>query len=107
MFKIEKKEQPVVNVFDGVIRHTLVCGKDVLMARFEYEKGSKVPPHQHNHEQATTILKGKQKIIILEENGRQEFIVKMGDSYVVPAGFKHEQITLEDCITIDAWSLAL
>ena len=106
MFRIEKKDQPVVNVFEGVIRHTLVCGKDVLMARFEYEKGSTVPPHRHNYEQATTILKGKQKIIIQEENGRQEFIVKTGDSYVVPAGFEHEQISLEDSATIDAWSLA-
>ena len=51
MIKIEEKEQHVVEVFEGVIRRTLACGKDVLMAKFEYKKGSRVPPHSHSYEQ--------------------------------------------------------
>lgn len=106
MLKISKKDQPSVEVFNGVVRKTLVCGKDVLMARFEYKKGSKVPPHKHSYEQVTTILKGEQKIIIEREGKREEILIKSGDSYIVPSNFEHEQISLTDAVTIDAWSLA-
>lgn len=102
MVKISKKDQPVYNVFKGVVRKTLACGKDVLMARFEYEKGSKVPSHTHSYEQVTTILEGKQKVIIKDK----ELILETGDSYIVPANYEHKQISLEDSVTIDAWSLA-
>ncbi len=106
MLKINKTDQPHVEMFEGVIRNTLACGKDVLMARFEYKVGSKVPPHQHAFEQVTTILEGKQKIIIANNGMKEEIFVEKGDSYIVPAGFVHEQVTLEAAVTIDAWSLA-
>ena len=106
MPKIENKDQPTVEVFEGVVRCTLACGKDVLMARFEYKKGSKVPPHKHFFEQVTTILEGEQKIVIRNGNETEEIVVKAGDSYIVPADFEHEQISLKDSVTIDAWSLA-
>ena len=105
MLKIDRDKQPEVEVFEGVTRRTLACGKDVLMAIFEYKKGSKVPPHQHSFEQVTTILKGEQKIIIKNQEN-EVIIVKAGDSYIVPANFEHEQIALQDTETIDAWSLA-
>jgi quercetin dioxygenase-like cupin family protein len=106
MLKINKADQPHVEMFEGVKRNTLACGKDVLMARFEYETGSKVPPHQHAYEQVTTILEGKQKIIIDHNGSKEEIFVEKGDSYIVPSGFVHEQETLEAAVTIDAWSLA-
>lgn len=105
MIKIEEKDQHVVEVFGGIIRRTLACGKDVLMARFEYEKDSRVPPHRHSYEQVTTVLKGEQKIIIKSEDEEKVIVVKEGDSFVVPPNFEHEQIILEESITIDAWSL--
>lgn len=105
MLKIDRDKQPEVEVFEGVTRRTLACGKDVLMANFEYKEGSKVPPHQHSFEQVTTILKGEQKIIIKNQEN-EVIIVKAGDSYIVPANFEHEQIALKDTETIDAWSLA-
>ncbi len=75
------------------------------MARFEYKKGSAVPPHKHAYEQVTTILEGEQKIIIEKDEKKQEIHIKSGDSYIVPANFEHEQLSLADSITIDAWSL--
>jgi quercetin dioxygenase-like cupin family protein len=106
MYLIHKKDQPKVEVFKGVTRHTLACGKDVLMARFVYNEGAKVPPHKHSYEQVTAILDGEQKIIIEGEDSTEELIVKAGDTYIVPANFTHEQITLKESVTIDAWSLA-
>ncbi len=106
MFKISKENQPSVDVFEGVVRTTLACGKDVLMAKFEYKKGSQVPPHKHSYEQVTTIIKGEQKIIIEKDGEKREMIIKGGDSYVVPASYEHEQISLKDSVTIDVWSLS-
>lgn len=106
MLKISTKDQPEVEVFNGVVRRTLGGGRDVLLARFEYKKGSEVPPHTHSYEQVTTILKGEQKIIIVGEEETQQFKVKAGETYVVPANFQHQQKTLKESVTIDAWSLA-
>jgi quercetin dioxygenase-like cupin family protein len=95
----------VVEVFEGVVRHTLACGKDVLMAKFEYKKGSRVPPHTHSYEQVTTVLEGKQKIITKTEEGEKSIILKEGESCIIPPNHEHEQLILEDSVTIDAWSL--
>lgn len=105
MFKISEEDQPRVNVFNGVVRRTLACGKDVLMARFEYRKGSTVPSHRHSYEQVTTILEGKQKITIEREGKKEEIVIESGDSYIIPANFLHEQESLTDAVTVDAWSL--
>jgi len=83
ILKISKEDQSAIQVFDGVVRKTLACGRDILMARFEYKKGSKVPLHKHSYEQVTTVIEGKQKIIIQKE----EIIVETGDSYIVPGDF--------------------
>ena len=106
MIKISKENQPAIKVFEGVVRRTLACGKDVLMARFEYKKGSKVPPHKHSYEQVTTILEGEQEIIVMHNGEKKKITVKSGDSYIIPANFEHEQHSLADSVTIDAWSLA-
>ncbi|HDJ23963.1 MAG: hypothetical protein B5M54_03745 [Candidatus Aminicenantes bacterium 4484_214] len=104
---LKKDKQVKIEVFEGVTRITLAGGKDVLLARFEYKKGSRVPPHTHAYEQVTYVLKGKQRIIILCEDRKEDFIVEEGDSYLVPANHEHQQITLEETETIDCWSLAL
>jgi len=101
MLKISKKNQPKVEVFNGVTRYTLACGK-----KKKYEKGSMVPLHKHSYEQVTTILEGEQKIRIKGESKKEEFIVKKGDTYVVPADFNHEQITIKSSVTIDVWNLS-
>jgi quercetin dioxygenase-like cupin family protein len=105
MIKIEEKDQHVVEVFEGVVRRTLACGKDVLMAKFEYKKGSHVPPHSHSYEQVTTILKGEQKIIINTGDEEKVIVLKEDESCIIPPNHQHEQVILEDSVTIDAWSL--
>ncbi len=106
MIKIEKKDQLVVEVFEGVVRYTLACGKDLLMAKFEYKKGSHVPPHAHSYEQVTTVLKGEQKIITKTEEEEKTIVLKEGESCIIPPNHEHEQFNLVDTETIDAWSLS-
>ena len=84
MFVINKKDRREVEVFEGVKRHTLACGKDVLMAMFEYKEGSKVPPHRHSYEQVTTMLEGEQKIFIRSEEGK----TKLSSRRVIPISYQ-------------------
>jgi quercetin dioxygenase-like cupin family protein len=105
MIKIEEKDQHVVEVFEGVVRRTLGCGKDVLMAKFEYKKGSHVPPHAHSYEQVTTVIKGEQKVITKADKKEKTIVLKEGESCIIPPNHEHEQLVLEDSVTIDAWSL--
>jgi quercetin dioxygenase-like cupin family protein len=107
MLKIKINDQPEVEAFPGVKRRTLACGKDILMARFEYQKGAKVPLHKHAYEQVTAILEGEQRIIIKTGEGIEDIVVKSGEAYFVPANCEHEQIVLRDSVTIDAWSISL
>lgn len=106
MIKIREKDQHVVEVFEGVVRRTLACGKDVLMAKFEYKKGSRVPPHTHSYEQVTTIIKGEQKIITKNGDEEKVIVLKEGESCIIPPDYEHEQHILVDSVTIDAWSLS-
>lgn len=104
---VKIENQLKVEMFEGVTRTTLACGRDVLLARFDYKKGSHVPLHKHAYEQVTTVLKGKQRIIIHSEDHKEDFIVETGESYIVPAECEHEQLSLDDTVTVDAWSMVL
>jgi len=53
---LKKDKQVKVEVFEGVTRITLAGGKDVLLARFEYKKGSRVPPHTHAYVELSSLI---------------------------------------------------
>ncbi len=106
MIKIQEKDQHVVEVFEGVVRRTLACGKDVLMAKFEYKKGARVPPHTHSYEQVTTVIEGEQKIITKVGGKKKIIVLKAGESCIIPPDHEHEQHVPVDSVTIDAWSLS-
>ncbi len=106
MYKILKENQPRVEMFEGASRRTLACGRDLLMAKFVYKKDAKVPLHKHAYEQVTTILEGSQMIITKKNDKVEEAVIRTGDAYIIPPNTEHEQINLEDSVTIDAWSLA-
>ena len=76
------------------------------MAKFEYKKGSRVPPHSHSYEQVTTVLKGEQKVISKTDDEEKIIVLKEGESCIIPPNHEHEQVNLEDTVTIDAWSLS-
>ena len=105
---------------DAVMLYALGIGAGVEELDFVYEKNLKVFPTfaviptfdaifttvATAGLNLPTVLHGEQKIIIEGEEGTDEFIVKTGDTYIVPASFSHKQITIRDAVTIDAWSIA-
>ncbi|MDI6856718.1 MAG: cupin domain-containing protein [Dehalococcoidia bacterium] len=84
----------------GVVRRTLVSGERVTICEFTLTKGAVIAPHNHEHEQAGYVARGRLSFVIGGE-GRE---LCAGDGYVVPANVTHAVTALEDSIAIDAFS---
>ena len=43
----------------------------------------------------------------VEGEETEDFVVKSGEAYIVPANCEHRQIVMKDSVTLDAWSISL
>jgi quercetin dioxygenase-like cupin family protein len=64
-----------------------IPGHEAVVARVEIDPGSSVGRHTHPGEEISYILDGQADILI---EGQAPLHVKAGDSFVVPAGAKHD-----------------
>ena len=65
-------------------------------------KGSRLPTHQHMHEQITHIIEGELEMII----GDQQFVFTPGSVHVIPGNMPHSAYALTDCKVLDFFSPA-
>ena len=61
------------------------AGREVVMARAEFEPGAVVPKHTHPGEEISYVLEGE---IVTEVEGKPT-TYKAGDSFFIPAGTVH------------------
>jgi quercetin dioxygenase-like cupin family protein len=85
---------------EGIKLKTLVYGERTLFAEFRLEKGSKLPRHQHPHEQTGYLVGGRMRLSI----GEETFEVEPGDSWCIPSNIEHSGETLEDSIAVEVFS---
>ncbi len=76
------------------------CTKNVMMISYEWEKGGKMAPHDHQVEQISYVVEGKVKVTI----GDESFIAEKGDSYTEPKWTLHSMEALEPSVTIEVFS---
>lgn len=89
-----------VRILPGVEREIIGYGENLMIARFYLERGAVLPMHQHPHEQATTVIKGK-----LEFNLEGvESILEAGDALFIPSNAKHEVVALEESLVTDSFT---
>lgn len=74
------------------IERKYVYGQESMLAIFKMQKGAKVPLHQHPNEQTTYITKGSVKVDIQGKS----YLVKAGETLIIPANIPHEFVCLED-----------
>ncbi|RJQ56900.1 MAG: cupin domain-containing protein [Desulfobacteraceae bacterium] len=84
----------------GTRYKTMVFGEKTLMAEFLIEKGSRIPPHSHLHEQTGYLVKGRIRLSI----GTEQNELKPGDSWSVPGDIEHGAEALEDSVAIEVFS---
>lgn len=89
-----------VAVLPGVYRETLSTGKGLMIVRFTFDAGVKIPLHRHAHEQSSYIVKGMLRYVI---EGR-EMILGPGDSCIIPPNAPHEAEALEETLDINSFT---
>jgi quercetin dioxygenase-like cupin family protein len=62
-------------------------GREAVVARVEIAPGSSAGRHTHPGEEISYVLDGEAEILI---EGQPPLKVKAGDSFIVPAGAKHD-----------------
>ena len=94
-------DQNFKQVFDGVEIKTTVHGEQSLMTEFRMKAGSKLPNHAHDtYEQTGYLISGNVVLTI----GGEDFDLKAGDSWCVPAGVKHSADILADSVAVEVFT---
>ncbi len=72
---------------------------NLMVTRVVMERGARIPPHTHPHEQITVVVRGK---LEFELEGTRK-ILGAGEGVKIPSGAKHSAVAVEDCECLDAW----
>jgi quercetin dioxygenase-like cupin family protein len=84
----------------GVFMKPLTYGFNSLLCEFKFDKGARIPPHQHPHEQTGYLVKGSLRFF----GDEGETIVTPGCSWSFKGGVIHGAEALEDTIAIEVFS---
>ncbi len=87
-------------VMEGIEMSTLTWGEKTIMVRFDLQKGSIIPEHQHIYEQTGFVVSGRLKLTI--EGQTHEAVA--GDSWCIPSQAAHGAEALEPCVAIEVFS---
>lgn len=87
-------------VLPGIMMKTIVHGEKTLMTEFILKKGSKLPAHEHIHEQTGYMVSGKMLLTIGDETHE----VTAGDSWNIPSNISHSADIIEDSVAIEVFS---
>ncbi|MBD3304823.1 cupin domain-containing protein [candidate division KSB3 bacterium] len=91
---------PQKQLADGVQLKTLAYGDTMLSVEFRMRKGSRLPLHQHHHEQVGYLVAGKMRLTI----GEEQYEVEPGDSWCVSGNVVHGAKVLEEAIAVETFS---
>ena len=67
-------------------------GETIMLGIFSYPAGTRGKPHAHPNEQIQSVIKGKARVRI----GDEERIIGPGDAVLIPANTEHSAEILED-----------
>ncbi|MCY6484210.1 cupin domain-containing protein [Clostridium aestuarii] len=74
-----------------VISRTLSQGKASSVTLFAFDKGEEISSHSSNGDALVYILDGESEITV----GDEKFMVKKGETIVMPAGIPHALLAVE------------
>ena len=78
----------------------MVHTETMTVARIHLGAGAVVPRHSHENEQVATVLEGRLRFVV----GDEEVVVGAGESLALPANVPHEVEALEDSLVLDVFS---
>ena len=87
-------------IFPGVQLKTRVFGSKTLLAEFRFEKGNRIPSHQHPYEQTGYLISGRICLTI----GDERFDVAPGDTWCIPCDMEHGANVVENSVVVEVFS---
>lgn len=88
-----------VEMLPGLVRRTLISGEQLMICRFDLERGVEIPAHSHPHHQAGYVVSGKIRVTV---DGRS-CELKSGDSYSAPPNVLHSAVAIDASIVVDTF----
>ena len=82
------------------IGRQMLNGDAMTLARITLAQGAVVPRHSHPNEQIATVLSGRLRFGL----GDEEHVVDAGASLLITSGVPHEVEALEDSVVLDAFA---
>ena len=92
-------EQPV-EPLNALIGRQMLNGEAMTLARITLASGAVVPRHSHPNEQIATVLSGRLRFTV----GEEERVLSAGQSMVIAGDVPHEVEALEDSVVLDAFA---
>ena len=90
---------PVEQV-NPLIGRQMLHTESMTIARILLAEGAVVPRHEHPNEQISTVLEGRLRFVL----GDEELLVSPGESLTIPAHLPHEVTALERSVVLDVFS---
>ena len=76
-------------------------GQNLMLSYLEMDEGAVVPLHQHPHEQAGMLLKGRLELTI----GDEVRVVGPGSMFIIPPGTPHKAVAIGGpAVVLDVFS---
>lgn len=92
-------EEPVERLGPTIGRQ-MIHTETMTLARVELKQGALVPEHRHEHEQIATVLAGRVRFVVADD----ERVVEAGETVPLASGVPHEVEALEDSVVLDVFS---
>jgi quercetin dioxygenase-like cupin family protein len=84
--KLDNEHVPKRDIGGGILLQIIGEGEQLNAVHWNLPDGSIVPRHSHPQEQFGYVIKGAFEVTIFEHG---QFVVKEGDSYVIPSNAEH------------------
>ena len=91
-----------IDMVAGVRRRTLVSGETMMQMLVTLEAGSRLPEHQHPHEQISYVLTGRVRFKL--DGGAETCDLSAGESIYLAANLPHGAEALEASFVLDTFS---
>jgi quercetin dioxygenase-like cupin family protein len=91
--------EPIERLND-LIGRQMLNGDAMTLARITLAAGAVVPRHAHPNEQIATVLSGRLRFAL----GDDERVVGAGESVLIAGDVPHEVEALEDSVVLDAFA---
>ncbi len=95
-------DRPLERLRDGITRR-FITSASAMIGEVTLEKGAIVPPHAHDNEQFTHVVRGKLRVSLGEEE-QQVFMVGPGEVILIPSGLLHAVEAVEDTLEYDVFT---